>query len=373
MNRLVRIILVIAMSVYPATAAISGELETDTRPGIAPDIREDETKLKVQRGDFVIVPIPISNPTLESGLVAGAAYFYPQTEEQKKSQPASVTVLGGMYTSNNSKALVVAQQNYWKDDTWRFTGAAGAADLRLTLVAPQDGDSNQRVDWRIDGYLAYARLSRKLRGDWYAGFLARYIDADQSIEKGDFNLGLGSFGDIRSVGLGLLTEFDSRDLPLNSYSGRHFKLEALFNDEAIGSKHNYESFDGFYRSYHQLKENLILAVDAQGCKRNGDVPLWDACRIKLRGFSATDYMGRASISFQAEARWRLSERWGLVGFSGFGKHAESFSGFRDRESIPSYGVGVRFMVLQSKRVNLRVDFARSRDDEAIHISVGETF
>ena len=36
----------------------------------------DETSLKLQRGDFVIVPIPISNPTLGTGLVAGAAYFY---------------------------------------------------------------------------------------------------------------------------------------------------------------------------------------------------------------------------------------------------------------------------------------------------------
>ena len=40
---------------------------------------------------------------------------------------------------------------------------------------------------------------------------------------------------MRSVGVGASLEFDTRDMPINSYSGRHFKLDALFNDEAIGS------------------------------------------------------------------------------------------------------------------------------------------
>jgi hypothetical protein len=31
------------------------------------------------------------------------------------------------------------------------------------------------------------------------------------------------------------------------------------------------------------------------------------------------------------------------------------------------------MVLQAKRVNLRVDFAWSKDSDAVHVSVGEAF
>ena len=92
--------------------------------------------MKVQRGNFVVVPIPISNPTLEDGIVAGAAYFYPQSEEQKKLQPASLTAAAGMYTNNNSRALALVQQNYWKNNRWRFTGAVGGADLRLSLLTP---------------------------------------------------------------------------------------------------------------------------------------------------------------------------------------------------------------------------------------------
>jgi len=332
----------------------------------------------LQRGDFVVVPIPISNPTLGDGLVAGAAYFYPQTAEEKKLQPASVTAAAGMYTSNDSKALALLQQNYWRDGKWRFTGALGAADLRLGLLAPDQTSSGQSIDWRIEGSFLYAKLARKLRGDWYGGVLTRMIDAKQSLElpvtESDLeNEALDTGSDIRAMGLGVYFEYDTRDMPSNSYSGRHLKVDALFNDEAIGSDSTYQSYSAAFRSYHNLGDSVVLAWELQGCHRGGGTPLWDACVIKLRGFSATDYLGKVSGSGQVEARWRLNKRWGLVGFAGTGYVGKSFSGIRDNETIPSYGAGIRFMVLQAKRINLRIDYARSTGSDAIHISVGEAF
>jgi len=354
-------------------SAVAQKSQTDTRPGIAPDIREDETNLKLQRGDFVIVPIPISNPTLDTGLVAGAAYFYPQTDEQKKAQPASVTAVAAMYTSSDSKAFAIVQQNYWNKNKWRFTGAAGAADLRLSIIAPDNTPNGLGTDWRIDGQFLFARISRKFAGSWYGGLVGRLIDADQSIEAGNSTLGFDTGSSVRSVGLGATFEFDTRDMPINTFSGRHMKAEALFNDEAFGSNKTYQSYSVSYKSYHELTDSMVLAWELQSCQRGGTAPLWDSCLIKLRGFSATDYLGKVSASGQVEARWRLGERWGLAAFGGAGYVGSSFSGVRENEPIPSYGVGLRFMVLQAKRINLRLDYARSTDSDAIHLSVGEAF
>lgn len=360
------------VSIVPPTLAQTDDSVTDNRPSVAPDIREDESKLKLQKGNFVVVPIPISNPTLDTGLIAGAAYFYGQTEEQRKAQPASVTAAAAMYTSNDSRAAAVVQQNYWRDDRWRFTGALGSADLRLSLIAPDEDSGTTNVDWRINGTFFLARLSRKIAGDWYGGAFTRVVDANQSLEFGDDSLDFDT-NDVRAVGVGLTAEFDSRDLPINTYSGRHFKIQALFNDEAIGSNDTYQSYDVSFKSYHELSGSVVLAWELLGCQRSGTTPLWDSCLIKLRGFSATDYLGKASYSGQAEVRWRMSKRWGLVAFGGAGEVADSFSGFRDRASIPSYGAGARFSVLPAKRINLRLDYAKSRDSDAIHLSVGEAF
>lgn len=69
----------------------------------------------------------------------------------------------------------------------------------------------------------------------------------------------------------------------------------------------------------------------------------------------------------------MGRRWGLVGFAGSGYVGDSFAGVREPEPIPSYGGGIRFMVLPAKRINIRLDYARSKDSNAIHFSVGEAF
>lgn len=371
------ILLALVLAVSPVAAeepepVTADESKKDTRPPVAPDIRDDETKLKVQRGNFVAVPIPISNPTLDTGLVAGAAYFYPQTEEEKKLQPASVTAVGGLYTSNDSRALAAVQQNYWQKGQWRFTGAIGGADLRLSLLTGE----NASTDWRINGGFLFAKIARRIKGNWYGGLLTRLVDANQSLEIESDGVGSQSdleTGDVRSVGLGAYVEYDSRDMPTNAYEGRYFKFDALFNDEAIGSNSTYQSYATSYRSYHKLSDSVVLAWELQGCSREGTTPLWDACTVKLRGFSMTDYLGQVSASGQVEARWQLSDRWGVVGFAGSGYIGSSFSEVNERKGIPSYGAGIRFAVLPAKRINIRLDAAWSNDSNAIHLAVGEAF
>jgi hypothetical protein len=344
----------------------------DTRPGIAPDIRDDESKLKAQKGNFVAVPIPFSNPTLNEGLVAGAAYFYPQSEEEKKVEPASVTAIGAMYSSNESKAFGLAQQNYWRGK-WRFTGMVVAADLRLSLLTPEESTSGTSIDWRIKGEILFAKLARKIKGNWYGGLLTRYVDADQTFEVTDEENALDTTAQLTSIGAGLYFEYDTRDMPLNSYTGQHFTANALFNDEALGSDRTYQLYSAQFRSYHTLSDSVVFAWELQGCQREGSTPLWDACRVKLRGFAATDYMGKVTASGQAEARWHMSKRWGAVAFAGVGYVGTSYNGIRENEPIPSYGVGVRFSVLPAKRINIRVDYARSIDSDAVILSVGEAF
>lgn len=374
-RKLIQLSMIALLAAATPTLAQDANPATDTRPPIAPDIREDDVRLKVQRGDFVAVPIPISDPTLEEGLILGAAYFYGQSEEQAETQPASVTGAAALYTNNNSRAFAVFQQNYWRENRWRFTGAVGAADLRLSLLTVDDGSDQQSIDWRINGGFLFGKLARRIGGSWYGGGLVRVVDANQSLDFGDaprpqeFDSG----SNVRSVGIGFYTERDSRDNPYNSTAGSYFKGEAIFNDESIGSKNTYQGYSAVFRSYHSLTDNVVLAWEAQGCQRGGTTPLWDACFVKLRGFPATDYLGQTSASGQLEARWQMSKRWGVVGFAGAGYVGSSFSDIREYEPIPSYGAGLRFMVLASKRINMRLDYARSTDSDAIHFSVGEAF
>ena len=59
--------------------------------------------------------------------------------------------------------------------------------------------------------------------------------------------------------------------------------------------------------------------------------------------------------------------------AGAGTYENLASEFIDRDVITSYGVGFRYMVLESQRVNLRVDYAKSGGSDAVYVSVGESF
>jgi len=245
--------------------------------------------------------------------------------------------------------------------------------LNLSLTRPFGDPGIGDINWRIKGNFLYFNLLRRLGGNWYAGALARYINAEQQIGFTGESLDFDLTAKVTARGVGAVLEYDSRDMPTNSYSGQHFKIEAVLNTKAVGSDKNYQSYRSYFRSYHEMSDSLVVAWELRGCDRGGKVPLWEGCMVSLRGFSATDYLGRGSASGQVEARWRMSERWGLVGFGGVGYVTSPFSQVRERTAIPSYGMGIRFMVLPAKRVNIRVDFGRSTDSNALHLSVGEAF
>lgn len=341
--------------------------------GMVPDIREHEVPLKVRKGSWVAVPIPFSNPTLGSGLVGAVGYFHPQTDEQKATQPPSVTGGGVLWADSDSYGVAVGNASYWGGDKWRFTGALGWADLDLPLFGGTIGPIELDFDWLIEGAFAFTEFSRRIQGDWYLGVRARYMDVDQALDAditADVPLIKGS---IKANGLGLSLQYDTRDLPSNAYTGQHFTASALFNEEKLGSDDNYGVYSAKFTSYHHLSEPFVLAWSASGCTRSGDVPLWDACRLNLRGAAATDYMGRSAVMAKAEGRWRLSERWGAVVFAGAGKITEPVFENQDFDVIGNYGAGIRFMVSKPNRINMRLDYGRTRYDSAIILAVGEAF
>lgn len=212
-------------------------------------------------------------------------------------------------------------------------------------------------------------------GKWYIGLSGHYIDFTQNLTLGGgtSNTGFVIDDESQSAGLGLLFERDSRDIPTNAYTGSLLDIKLVENQLTAINTSNYQSYAIRYRAYHHLAAPLVLAYDLNACDRSGNFPLWDTCRLTLRGFSATRYLSKDSASAQIEARWKFYKKWGAVGFVGAGYVGNTFGGTFDNETVPSYGVGLRWMVSEDKRINLRLDYARSTDTDAWYFSAAEYF
>ena len=340
--------------------------------GLEPNLRNEKMPGKFQRGNILAVPVPVSNPTLGTGLIATAGYYWNQTEEQAKVQPPSLTGIGAMYTDSESWALGLGQSAYWDENNWRLRAAVGYADLTLPLLVTDLLSIPVEIDWSLKGGLAFAQISRRVAGQWYVGLRGRYVNIDQ-----DFSIDIGSnnfdlFPAIEAVSLGPSVEFDSRDTLNAPQQGRFFKFSSVATRSIGSSDISYEAYDIELRSYHKLANPLVLAWRLQACTRDDGAELWDACQIGLRGFATTDYMGQSSMLGEVEARWQFSKRWGAVAFAGTGTVDEAFRVSGD-DDVLSYGIGVRWMVSPKNRVNVRLDYGRSRDSDALHLFVGEAF
>lgn len=370
-----RLALRVPIAALVCSVALAQDLESgiDSRRVYVPDLRGADIPATAQKGNFVVAPIPFSNPTFDTGLILGAAYFYPQTAEQAEAQPASVTGLGLVYSQNGSQGVVLGHSGYLNEDRWRISGTYGKLDLKLPLLALDPDAELLNLDWLLNVTLWSSEVFRQVGKNWYAGMSFLDVQTDQNFQATVLSEKFNLTDSFRSRGLGPDVTYDTRDMPTNAYDGRYFRLSALFYRDSFGSDVEYDAYSLELRSYHSLADTLVLAWEIGACGRSDGAPLWDACSNHLRGFPSTDYLGTSSISAQVEARWRFARRWGLVGFAGSGQVRDSLSDVRENDWVPSVGAGLRFMIQQEKRINLRLDYARSTESRAVTFFVGEAF
>jgi hypothetical protein len=110
---------------------------------------------------------------------------------------------------------------------------------------------------------------------------------------------------------------------------------------------------------------------------DGSAPFFALCSFgqgsDLRGYTSGKYRDYAMLAGQAEYRWRLSPRWGVVAFAGAGQIAPSLGAMSTEHLLASAGGGVRFRLGKENPLNFRMDFAWGRDGGALYLAVGEAF
>ena len=218
----------------------------------------------------------------------------------------------------------------------------------------------------------------------YLGTKTKYKFDQGTEEENDFTRDFFEQNEIddnfvSSIGLNL--SFDNRDYPYNPTRGFTFSIRPKLNRAWLGSDSDYIDTDYNFSYFNSLQENLILALNVSGGFASGDVPFDGyqnyGVRNSLRGYEAGKYKGRNMIASQAELRWQFYNKWGAVVFGGTGSiwgnennGEEEF----ERAWLPSAGLGLRYMVSQAKKINLRLDYAVGVDgNQGLYFGVMEAF
>jgi outer membrane protein assembly factor BamA len=329
--------------------------------------------------DFVVMPIPISNPTIGTGLGAAAMFLYPVDTQS----PVSSTTVGGFYTNNDSWAAGVSQKTFLAEDRFRLNGLFGYGNLNLDFYGIGTDAGNRGISIPITekGFFFMPEMLTRIAGRLYGGLRYRFIQMETAFDLNELLNNNINFEPtpitVKSSGAGLVMNYDSRDNPFNPYKGVFLDLNAVFAAKALGGDTDYQIYQAAYNYYYTIAEHMVLAYRAFGKFTAGDVPFYDlsffGVHNDLRGYPGGQYLDKMMLATQLEYRWRFWKRWGMVAFAGVGEVARNLTDFNTQDLLPSAGAGLRFMVSEVHRVNISVDYARGKEGDAIYFYIGESF
>lgn len=342
--------------------------------------KEAKKEKKKEKGwDWVLVPLPISNPTIGTGLGAVGTILYKLDERS----PASSTGLAGLYTDSKTWAGGISQTTYFKEDRYRANGLLGLYNINIDFygIGNVSGNRDEPIPINQRGGYFEPEFLVRIRENIYLGAQYRFIKMDTSLNRGeDTETGQKipeDQLDSISSGLGLIFNYDSRDNKYSPYRGTFFEFTTNFASDAIGSNNNYQTYDAAYNYYYSLAKRMVLAYRLRGRFSFGDVPFYDlslfGTSYDLRGYPGGKYRDRMMLVTQLEYRWQFYWRLGVVAFAGVGQVASELDDFNSDDLLPSAGVGLRFLVSKENRLNLSIDFAVGKGSDAIYIYVGEAF
>lgn len=217
----------------------------------------------------------------------------------------------------------------------------------------------------------------------------------------DFNYHFGRFGGKRYVaeddfltrldgervvynatGISLFVEFDSRDAVSNPQRGVYISAQAKVRPKGM-SNIGTTLWSGrlTFNYYQRLWRGAVLAFDLRGEINSKGTPWVYNATIgglhSMRGYYSGRFNDLCAITLQAELRQNIYKRLGAVAWGGAGNVFSDFRSFSWRETLPTYGVGVRFELKNGS--NLRLDYgfgSRDHRGKLIHgavFSLNEAF
>ncbi len=376
-------LLACCLSPFAPTSAFASQPLGDVRP----DATLDSESLHKDQGlgffndtNFLVVPIPVSNPTIGSGgALAGAMLF--KTDE--KSKPSTIGV-AGFYTSNGSWGGGAMADIWFSEDRYEAKLTGGYANISYDFygIGSAAGRNSIHVSLTQSGDMLQGAFAARVAPDFYLGGQARYMSI-----KTKFNLP-DVAGDLLNNGgplaklkdniylLGLTTTYDSRNNSYAPSSGELIKGEADLGLHDFATRNTYLRTTANYSRYDALDPNVVLASHASLCTVDGKVPIFDLCMFgsnnDLRGYATGRYQDKAMFTAQEEIRMHAFWRIGFVAFGGIGSVAPSIGKFQD--ILVAGGLGMRILVSKDYGVNVGLDGAINKDGEkSFYVHVGEAF
>ncbi len=284
-----------------------------------------------------------------------------------------------MYAESDSLGGGLFHKMSLGGDQWRLTAAAFTADLRYDYFGI-GGSPDLAIPLRQDVDLALAGALYAVAENLYVGLQGMVSRTETRLDIPGDLLPPGVTPPQLGIEVGLVTlkprlVYDSRDDEFFPRNGWLVEGGLALSRDSWGSDVDYERHQWAGNYYRAITDHGTLALRAATEYVGGDAPFFVypafGAGSDLRGYQTGTYRDRFLFATQAEWRQTFGKRWGAVAFAGVGTVGPDFAGWE--RTLPSAGVGVRWVVAPKNGLRLRFDVAWGRDDNEFYLSIGEAF
>ena len=355
---------------------------------------------KKEDRNFRVTPFVAPGYTPELGFViAGGALFSFSTEFENKELPRSSISTSLSFGVSGNYTVSVIGNTYWLNDKLRVPFDIWVKDMPDEYFGvgyenarnTPEGDDTTSYDrfW----WLFNPRVLWQFREKLFAGV---NLDLNQT-KASNMSPGVANDPFVQeqgtdnyNTGLGVIFMHDSRDMPVNAYSGWYLMVSATFYGEYLGGDNVYQIYEIDYRQYQQIvRPGSTLAWTIYSRTGTGPVPWPEMSQVgspfDLRGYRWGQYRDRAGLYAIVEYRFkfmtdkpnrlrpyegRKESRHGLVGWVGFGAIGDDW-GLQWGNYMPNFGFGYRFEV--QPRMNARIDVGWGYKTRGIYFNFNEAF
>ena len=179
--------------------------------------------------------------------------------------------------------------------------------------------------------------------------------------------------------------FDSRDNISYPSKGFYIKGQFSYAPDFFGATNfNGSLFTVDARNFYKVSKKVNLALNAtyEGVSSKNPIPFYNLPQLGndqfMRGYYAGRFRDENLLTSQAELRYRIIPRFGLVAFGGTGNVYKN-GGFSKSDFKPTYGVGARIFFDLEKGLAVRLDYAMGEKPigekriSGFYVSLGEAF
>ena len=279
-------------------------------------------------------------------------------------QPSSITALAYMTQNKQYKFVVTSNLMFGQNKYESFTQflLINFPILYFGIGNNTNADINCVLDSRNIGFVQSFKYN--FHDNWYVGAKYRfdyYTKIDTIGECELCNEDVVNLTDNEGIqsGFGFSISRETRDNRFNAQKGSYINFEFMTYVNWLGSNFSYRSFSLDLRKYVTPVEWLTIAGQFYTEAKFGEVPVQSLALMggsdRMRGIYYGRFRDKTIIEAQLELRFPIAWIIGGTIFTGIGEVAPDINAYTLQGLKWTYGVGLRMMVSESTRTNMRFD------------------